>query len=188
MKIAILSDIHENYHNLVLFCKKVKEIKVDQVICLGDFCNKGMAKILASTKIPTFAVWGNNDAQKMEISHLTESYLNFKTSLTDNTFDFFELDGRKFFLTHWPNLVDSMAKSGDFDAVFYGHTHRFQNEKFKNCLVLNPGEISSHVSGKCTFAIYDTEKNEAEIVELAESLSTKTERAKKYFEENDLVF
>lgn len=188
MKIAVLSDIHENYHNLVLFCEKVKTMEIDQVIFLGDFCNKGMAKILASTKLPTFAIWGNNDAQKMEISHITEMYPNFKTSLTENTFDFFELDGRKFFLTHWPNLVDSMVKSGDFDAVFYGHTHRFENYKFKNCLVLNPGEISSHISGKCTFAVYDADKNEAEIIELNDSLSMKSERAKRYFKENGISF
>lgn len=188
MKVAILSDVHENYHNLVLFCERVQEMKIDQIVFLGDFCNKGMAKILASTKIPTFAIWGNNDAQKMEISHLTEIYLNFKTSLSDNTFDFLELDGRKIFLTHFPNLVESMAKSGDFDAVFYGHTHIFKTEKIGNCLILNPGEISSHISGKCTFAIYNTEKNEAEIIELVGFVNTKTRKAENYFEERNLKF
>jgi putative phosphoesterase len=188
MKIAILSDIHENYHNLVLFCEKVQEMKVDKIIFLGDFCNKGMAKILANTKIPTFAIWGNNDAQKMEISHLTEIYPNFKTSLSDNTFDFLELAGRKFFLTHWPNLVESMAKSGDFDAVFYGHTHISEIKKIENCLILNPGEISSHISGKCTFAVYDTEKNEAEIVELNDFINTKTKKARDFFEKQNLKF
>jgi predicted phosphodiesterase len=82
-----------------------------------------------------------------------------------------EIDGRKIFLTHYPMLAKPMAKSGDFDAVFCGHNHTFHKEKVNNCLLVNPGEISAHKSGKATFAIYDTTTNKAEIIELQGAIS-----------------
>ena len=73
------------------------------------------------------------------------------------------LGGRKLFLTHYPQLVNSMAKTGDFDAVFYGHNHNKRIDRAGNCLILNPGELSAHKTGSASFAVYDSESNDAEI-------------------------
>ena len=64
MKIAILSDVHENSHNLILALKTIEEKECEQILFLGDFMNNGIAKFFASFKIPTFAVWGNNDGER----------------------------------------------------------------------------------------------------------------------------
>jgi predicted phosphodiesterase len=37
MKIAIISDIHDNAHNLVMFFEQVKKYNVEKIIFLGDF-------------------------------------------------------------------------------------------------------------------------------------------------------
>jgi len=71
-----------------------------------------------------------------------------------------------------------MAKSGDYDAVFYGHNHIKNKERIADCLVLNPGEISAHKTGEATFAIYDTKTNDAEIFSLSKSISIGTDAAK----------
>ncbi|MDR0369788.1 MAG: metallophosphatase family protein [Candidatus Peribacteria bacterium] len=61
MKIAIISDIHENFHNLTLFFKELKKFDIYMIFFLGDFINNGIAKILASSQIPVYAIRGNND-------------------------------------------------------------------------------------------------------------------------------
>ena len=68
MKLAIISDIHENFHNLILALQEMEQHDVSQIICLGDLMNTGIAKLLAAQSIPTHLVWGNNDGEKVEIT------------------------------------------------------------------------------------------------------------------------
>lgn len=56
-----------------------------------------------------------------------------------------------------------MAKSGDYDAVFYGHDHIKNMEVVWDCLLLNPWEVSAHKTHTATYAVYDTDSNTAEI-------------------------
>jgi len=179
MKIAIISDIHDNSHNLISALKIIENKKVDQIIFLGDFINNGIAKILASFKIPTFAIWGNNDGDKVAI---TKTSLDKKSNLemSGNIYDFLEFDSKKIFLTHYPNIARSMAKSGDYDIIFYGHNHLKNLDKIGKCIVCNPGEISAHKTDKPTFVIYDTKENSIKFIEVTNSVTTKTKEAKKY--------
>ena len=52
-----------------------------------------------------------------------------------------------------------------------------------NCLVINPGEIGAYKTGIGTFAIYDTKTNDAEIIEIQNSITTNTKIAQEKFEE-----
>ncbi len=174
MKVAVISDIHENFHNLVGALKMIESLEIEMILFLGDFMNNGIAKILASSKIPVYSIWGNNDGDKVAITKTSLSEgSNLKMAF--DTFDILELDGKKIFLTHYPILAKPMAKSGDFDAVFYGHNHEKNLDKIGDCLICNPGEISSHKFGIASFAIYDTSDNSAEIIIVEDSISTKSD-------------
>jgi uncharacterized protein len=172
MKIAIISDIHDNHHNLKQFYEKAKELKAERIICLGDFINPGIIKFLAKSEIPVFSIWGNNDGEKCLIMRVAlEKDSNL--TISDKIYDFLEVDGKKIFLTHYGDIAESMARSGDYVAVFHGHTHDKSKEKIGNCLLLNPGELSTHKTGIASFAIYDTETNDADIIEIENPLITK---------------
>lgn len=103
-------------------------------------------------------------------------------TMSFEVFDTVEFDNRKIFLSHYPMLAMPMAKSGDFDAVFYGHNHLKHMEKVGDCLVLNPGEIAAYKTGIASYAVYDTDTNSAEIFELESGISTNTDVSKKEFE------
>jgi len=179
MKVAIISDIHDNSHNLVLFFLKIEKLNIDKIIFLGDFINNGIAKMLAASKTPVFAIWGNNDGDKVAITKTAMSK-NSNLEIGDTVFGFIEIDNKKIFLTHYANIAKSMAKSGDFDAVFYGHNHKKNIEVINNCLLVNPGEISAHKTSQASFAVYDSEINTAELFKLEDSVSVKTNQAKEY--------
>lgn len=172
MKIAIISDIHENYHNLQKALEKIKDTGAEQIICLGDLINPGFAKLFAKSDIPVFSLWGNNDGEKVLITKVSLGE-GSNLTMSDKTYDFLEIGERKLFLTHFEDLAKSMAKSGDYDAVFYGHNHEKSKEKINDCLVLNPGELSTHKTGIASFAIYNTETNDADIIEIENPLITK---------------
>jgi len=184
MKIAIISDIHDNFHNLVSALKIIEERKPEQIIFLGDFINNGIAKILANFKVPVFAVWGNNDGDKAAIKE-TSLKPGSNLKISENIYDFLEFDGKKIFLTHYPDIAKQMAKSGEYDIVFYGHNHLKNLDKIGDCIVCNPGEICAQKTGQAGFVIYDTKDNEIEFVEIEDSIRAKTEAVKKYLKDFD---
>ena len=182
MKVAIIADVHDNAHNLVQALGEIEKIKAEKIIFLGDFAGAAIANLLVSSPIPVFAIWGNNDGDKALITKFSfEEGSNLEIGF--DIFDKIELDGRKIFLTHYPMIAKPIAKSGDFDAVFYGHNHLKNKEMVGKCLLLNPGEVGAYKTGKPTFAIYDTKSNKAEILEIPNSITTNTEESKKKFEE-----
>ncbi len=174
MKIGVISDIHENFHNLILALQKMKEGGVEQIICLGDLMNDGIAKVLSISEVPVFMIWGNNDGDKVMLTK-TALRAGSKLTVSNNTYDFLDLDKRRIFITHHEDLAVPMAASGRFDAVFFGHTHMAGVEKNDQCLVVNPGEISGQRTGKATLAIYDTITHSADIIELDDIVTLKTE-------------
>ena len=183
MNIGIISDIHENFHNLILALEELQRRGVGHILCLGDLMNEGVAKVLAISDIPVFMIWGNNDGEVVGVVKAAQKEGSALT-VSSNTYDFIEVDGRSLFITHYDDLARPMAQSGRYDAVFYGHTHLAEIAQEGECLIVNPGEIAAQKTGKATLAVYDTESNIAELVELEGSVSLKTPKAETYLKAN----
>ena len=76
-----------------------------------------------------------------------------------------EVDGKKIAVTHYPEPAETLAGSGAYDVVIYGHTHRAEIRGSKP-LVINPGECGGWLEGKSTIVILDLSAMEAELIEL----------------------
>jgi len=162
MKVAIFSDSHDNMHNVILAYQKAKKLGAERIIFLGDLNAPFMIKLFKKFDMPVHCIWGNNEGDRaMNIKFSEGSKITYASSTHDET----EIDGKKIFLTHYPSLVDQAVKSGMYDAVFYGHNHTKFKEKKQNVLILNPGALFGSPE-IISFAIYDSEKNDAEIIEL----------------------
>ncbi len=183
MKIAIISDIHENFHNLILALQAMEQHDIEQILCLGDLMNSGIAKLLATQDIPVFMIWGNNDGERVEIVQAAMRD-NSQLTISTNTYDFIELGGRHIFISHYDDLAVPMAQSGKYDAVFYGHNHIEAVDQTGDCWVVNPGEIAASKTKRATFAIYDTEAHTVDIIELQNTISLKTPLMEEYFKEH----
>lgn len=183
MKIGIISDIHENFHNLVKALEFMDEQGVGQILCLGDLMNAGIAKILAAHTVPTFLIWGNNDGEKVDI--VKAAYReNSNLTVSLNTYDFLEIDSRKIFITHYDDLAIPMAESGRYDAVFYGHNHKKSSAYKGSCHIVNPGEIAAQKSGIASLAIYDTKKHHVDLHDLEDTISLKSDFIDQWFRDN----
>jgi len=185
MKIAVFSDIHDNIHNLALALRDMEARGVEQGLFLGDFINNGIVRMVASAPFPVFGVLGNNDGDKVAYTR-TSLAEGSRLTLSGNIYDFVEFGGRKLFVTHYPDIARSMVRSGDFDAVFYGHDHDRYEERIGECLLANPGEISAHKTRTATYLVYDTDRNEAEFVELADIVTVRTDFVDEYRQERGL--
>jgi len=183
MKIAVLSDIHENFHNLIVALEEIKASEVSFIICLGDLMNAGIANVLSIQDIPVFMIWGNNDGEIVDVVKLMSKEKS-QLQVSNRTFDFLELDGKKIFISHYDDLAIPMAKSGLYDAVFYGHNHTKNIEKIDQCWVVNPGEICAQKTGVSSYSIYNTATNEVKLRVIENSITLKSDLVSNYLTAN----
>jgi putative phosphoesterase len=162
MRVAILSDIHDNIPKLRSALGGLGG--VDVVLCLGDLCSPFIVRELGEGfRGPIHVVFGNNDGDLYRIAETAKNYPHIR--LHGEYVDL-ELDGRKFSLNHYDDIARAIAATGKHDVVCYGHSHRLAIERKGSTLLVNPGEIFGLITGKSTFAIYDTRTGEAERVDV----------------------
>jgi len=158
VRVAVVSDSHDNLLKVKEFISWVNSNSVDLVIHCGDFVSPFTVKLLTSDlKCDFIGVFGNNDG---EIAGL----LTVSGGVIEKPPVAKVIDGQRVAIMHEPLFVESLAKSGDFDFVLYGHTHQVDRRVVNGCQVLNPGELCGYLTGKSSFAILDTAELTVEIV------------------------
>jgi hypothetical protein len=158
MKIAVLSDLHDNYADWQLIHKILENEKIKTLIFCGDLAAPSMLKkMIGEYNGHIYLVYGNVADRTTEKQFADES---IKVTHFGDLAEF-ELAGKKIALTHFPNEARQLASAGRFDLVCYGHTHLKNFEKIKNTFLLNPGTAGGMFQYP-SFAIFDlaTMKNE----------------------------
>ncbi len=165
MLIGVFSDVHDNLENLRRALALFTERGATTLIFCGDFCSPIPSREMGSGFAGDIhVVFGNGDGDRFAISNVAKNqYPNLKLHGEHAEL---ELGGRKIAVTHYPFYAKALARTGDYDAVFSGHTHQKHEERFGNCLWLNPGELLGW-QGAPTCVIYNTDTNSAEFVSLA---------------------
>lgn len=173
MKIAVLSDSHDHIWNLEKVVDQVSG-KVDAYIHCGDLIAPFIPEILKRINAPGYICLGNNDEDHIAMKNVGGETISWVS--IGNQYGEVTLDNRKIAYTHYPKLGELLAKSGEYDAVFHGHTHKMINEMVGETLLLNPGAIcgisSEVIFGEkskhdpASYAVYDTATNSAEIIEI----------------------
>lgn len=157
MRIAILSDIHDNVWNLAAALNSLQN--VDVLICCGDLCSPFIVSQMAkSFHGPIHIVFGNNDGDLYRITRQAQGYAHVNLH---GIFFQGEIDGIRFAVNHYVYVSRAMV-NGDFDVICYGHNHTHHVETIGTTLIINPGTVMGYNpdSGKdipATFAIYDTD-------------------------------
>ena len=163
MRIAIISDIHDNLWNLAPAIQYVRD--ADALICCGDLCSPFIIDELAKFPKDVHIVFGNNDADLYRIT--MKATANPRVHLYGELFQT-TLDGKRFAVNHFDYIAKPLAKSGLYDVVCFGHNHEFEIS-LDSGLLINPGTImgAKFSKGKWeetqpTFVVYDTISNTAE--------------------------
>ncbi|RME76165.1 MAG: metallophosphoesterase [Chloroflexi bacterium] len=162
MLIGVLSDIHDNLDNLQKALEAFKRRGVETLIFCGDFCSPIPSRALgAGFSGDIHVVFGNGDGDRFAISGVSrEMYPHLKLH---GEYAELELDGVKIAVTHYPFYARALARTGDYRAVFSGHTHERHQETIGECLWLNPGEILGW-KGDPSCAVYNTATHTAEYI------------------------
>ena len=136
MRIGIISDTHNQQRSV---CQAIEIFKAQGVECIlhaGDIT--GPATISLFAQLPgsrLIAVFGNCDSERSSLRSAVEAVGG---EIHDPTYTG-QIDGRAVYMTHIPNGIDQVIRSGKHDLVVYGHTHQQNIRTIGKTLVINPG-------------------------------------------------
>lgn len=164
MIIGVLSDIHDELRNLDRALKMLDREGVETVLFCGDFCSPIPSRVLGGYDGSVHAVFGNGDGDRYRILDAVQSGAAPALRLHGEHAEL-ELHGRRVALTHFPLYGRALARTGDYDAVFSGHTHEAHEERFGEALWVNPGEILGW-KGPPTLYLWDPATNGGRGVEV----------------------
>jgi putative phosphoesterase len=154
MKIAIISDTHDNSTNLIKALTLINQKEVSALIHCGDVTNIETFKIILNYfNKSIYLSLGNGDDFKIFNNFLSQKK-NSQIQIF-NEFGEFNLNNLKIGISHFPEVVKNILQNNnDYDFIFYGHTHKPWEEKENKTIILNPGNLAG-LFYKPTFAIID---------------------------------
>ena len=171
MQLAILSDIHDNVWNL----NRALEASAgcDALLCCGDLCSPFIVNLMAEGfGGPIHIVFGNNDGDRFHMAEIAANYegrVKLHGEFADLPAEEF---GIRIAVNHYPDIAASIAASGQYGLVCYGHDHRlFHRIKKGGTSILNPGTVMGYDARAgqdvaATFVTLDTETMEGYILEI----------------------
>jgi putative phosphoesterase len=153
MKIAIISDTHDNLENLKKFFEFSKKEKIEILIHCGDVCNGETLKEIEKNFKKIYLCLGNADIKNSLFKEARKTKIFEKEGKV-------EIEGLKIGFCHMFNLKEK--KLDDFDFYFFAHSHWPFLEKEGNCVLANPGNLAG-LFYKATFAVLDTKTKKLEL-------------------------
>jgi hypothetical protein len=161
MKVGILSDTHDAHEFVAKAIEIFNTKEVGYVLHAGDLISPFTGRAFSAlTNAKFIGVYGNCETEK----DLVKEYVGaFGGEIAGDVYTG-QIGGKSIYMRHEPLGLDGVIRSGDYDVVIYGHTHRQDIRKVGDVLVVNPGEATGLKSGAPSVAIVDLEDMSCEAV------------------------
>ncbi len=167
MRIAIISDTHDQIMNLRAAITYCNAYGVITIIHCGDLISPFMLQEMAEFGGAVHLVYGNNVGDQNLISQFCGT--KYPSITQHGLLGAVEAGGLTIAFTHYPEMARGIASQGRFNVVCCGHNHRYGVEHIGDSLLINPGELFG-AEGTPTFCILDTESREPERVEVGSQM------------------
>lgn len=157
MKITIVSDSHDHGDLLAHALQQARDWGAQAAFHCGDVIGAHTLRRALKIGLQLHVVHGNNLGDipaLMRLASQSDGALVYHGSDAS-----VEISGRRLFMIHYPHLAQGMALTGDYDAVFCGHSHRaevrvFDNVRGGRTVLVNPGTVAG-LAAPPTFALGD---------------------------------
>jgi uncharacterized protein len=157
-RLAVLSDTHSRYRTVEAALALVRARGAELILHCGDIEDAATVRLFQG--FPTHFVFGNCDHDRRKLERAMEE----TGAVSHGGWGFLELDGRNLAWTHGDDqtLFHDLGRGGQFDYLFYGHTHQAEQHRSGRTLVVNPGAL--HRARVKTFVVLDLATGELESV------------------------
>ena len=162
MRIAIISDTHDNLNSLDQALPNLA--RADVVLHCGDLISPFVVGRQGTLDVPVHAVFGNNDGDQRLLTLGAQ-----KTGNVQVHGQYFEMqyDGLWVAMNHYPEIARPIAEGPRYDLVCYGHDHTAHESVIEQTTLLNPGELYG-LKGRRTYATFNTANRAIEWIELSD--------------------
>ncbi|MFH1582674.1 MAG: YfcE family phosphodiesterase [bacterium] len=151
MKIAVISDSHDNVANLKRVYSIIKKEKIKIIIHCGDIASiETLKEVFGKFKGKIYASLGNMDKERDFSIKKDPKLPQLKVYSNYGSI-------RNIAFTHSRETARKLSETKKYDLVFYGHTHKPWEEKIGKTKMVNPGNVAG-ITYRATFAIYDNDK------------------------------
>lgn len=157
MKIAIISDTHDNMANLEKFLALAEKEKIEGIIHCGDVTTPETLEWLTERfKGEIKVVGGNTEIRREEFAEVAKRHSNLEVFAEVGEWEL-EFKGvkAKVAFVHRPNKTEELAQTKQYPFVFHGHTHKPWINQVGSVLVANPGTLGGVFTAP-TYATLDT--------------------------------
>ena len=157
MLLAVMGDSHDNREALRTAVNLSVEKGAKVLFHTGDLISPFMLEILNAFQGRIYLVKGNNDGDALAVSRTIPQ----RCPQVREYGEFISVDFEEFrvALTHYPELSRAHAMAGDFNMVFFGHTHQYSEKMIGETLLLNPGDIMG-LEESGSFCLVETDTKE----------------------------
>ena len=160
MKIAIISDTHDNLATLDKFLDYAKQYPIAATIHCGDIASgETLERLVKNFSGKVFTAFGNMD-YRPSVKITAKNYPQKITLFED--FGQMEFDGLKIGFCHYREIALLRCQKQKFDFIFYGHTHKPWIESVNGCQLANPGTLAG-MFYQATFAILETQTKKLDL-------------------------
>lgn len=137
MILGILSDTHDSHDNTLQALEVMRRQGVERLIHCGDVTRPATAGLFTGWRIDF--VYGNVDRDPAALQGAIREMGG--ASIAARFVG--EIDGVRVGACHGDDekLLREMIRSGLYDYVFHGHTHRRRDEQIGATRVINPGAV-----------------------------------------------
>lgn len=160
MKIAVISDSHDNRIRLKQATVLAKQLCAEAILHCGDIVAPSTLKEIQKIGLPIHAIHGNNAGDLVMMHKIA--------SKSEDAISFYgqdaaiKLSGKRIFIVHYPHYAKAMALTGEYHLVCYGHDHRYHKETIinihgKETLLVNPGSVAG-LDGPASFMLIDLQE------------------------------
>ena len=158
MNIAILSDTHSGYETVEKALAILQERQVTHAIHCGDI--EDAYTVWLFHGLTVHFVFGNCDTERIALQQAIHGI----GETLHRPYGRLEIEGVKIAFLHGDNhrLMKEVEECGEFDFLFYGHTHRAMEHRTGKTRVINPGAL--HRANPKTFILLDLPGGEVESI------------------------
>jgi putative phosphoesterase len=158
VRIAVVSDTHNNLRNVTRIVELLNAADVARVVHTGDITQARTLEVLGRLRAPLVGVYGNNDEREA----IAPVAAQLAMQLVEGSLSF-EAAGRRIGVIHDPYEIDD-ALLAAHDLVLHGHNHRLVLEHRGGALLFNPGECAGMLEGHNAVGVVDLVKLEVELL------------------------
>jgi len=165
--LGIVSDTHDNKWALEAILGRFKEEDVTMVVHAGDYVAPFNARCFSILSCEFVGIFGNNDGERVGLTKSFAKYGPLHVGPHPIT-----IGTRRLLVMHEPAALDALGKSGEFDALIYGHTHALDIRTLPHAagdgqtLIINPGEGGGWLHDRATAVLLDLDTMKHEVVEV----------------------